>query len=103
MFMGGYIIPSISSFQATSGANKRFHKLVAPSQQQFYRDIVNIFGPEDHNHHSNKSSLWRPATVTKEPKVLQTNEVHPKIDSYHKLRVQKKGKRIAGEADQPEI
>ena len=64
---------------------------------------MNIFGPEDQNHHSNKASLQRHSIVTKQPKVLQMDEVHPKIDSSHKLLVQKKGKRIVGEAEQPEI
>jgi hypothetical protein len=76
---------------------------MAPARQQFCRDTVNIFGPEDQNLHSNKASLQRPATVTKQPKVLQTDEVHPKIDSSHKLPMQKKGKRIVGEAEEPEI
>jgi hypothetical protein len=96
-FPGGYIIPSICSFQPASGANTHFHKLLATTPQQFSRDTVNIFGPEDQNHHSNKASLQRPAKVTKKPKVLPTDEVHPKIDSSHKLPVQKKGKRIVGE------
>ena len=102
-FMGGYIIPSIFSFQPMSGANERFHKVLATTPQKFCRDIVNIFGPEDQNHHSNKASLQRPATVTKQPKVLQMDEVHPKIDSSHKILVEKKGKRIVGEADEPGI
>jgi hypothetical protein len=47
--------------------------------------------------------LQRPTIVTKQPKVLQTDEVHPKIDSSHKLPVKKKGKRIVGEVDDPKI
>jgi hypothetical protein len=64
---------------------------------------MNIFRPEDQNHHSNKASLQRPTTITKQPKVLQKDDVHPKIGSSHKLPMEKKGKRIVGEVDEPEI
>ena len=103
MFPGDYISPSSSSFQVASRENQRFHKLLATPPQQFCRDTVNIFGPEDQNHHSNKASLQWPAIVTKQPKVLQTDEFHPKIDSSHKLPMEKKGKIIVGEADESEI
>jgi ribosome assembly protein YihI (activator of Der GTPase) len=77
---------------------------MAPTRQQFCGDTVNIFGREDQNYHSNKASLQRPTTVTKQPKVLQTEEeVHPKIDSSHKLPVEKKEKKNCREAEEPEI
>jgi hypothetical protein len=43
MFPGDYIVPSSSSFQAASGANQRFDKVLAPTLQQFCRNTVNIF------------------------------------------------------------
>jgi hypothetical protein len=48
-FAEGYIIPSKCSFQASSGANRRSHKLMAPTRQQFCGDTTNIFGCEDQN------------------------------------------------------
>jgi hypothetical protein len=44
-----YIIASNCSFQPSSGANKCSHKPMASTRQQFYGDIVNIFGCEDQN------------------------------------------------------
>ena len=46
-FAQGYIIPSNSSFQTSSGANQHSRKLMSAARQKFYGDIVNIFGCED--------------------------------------------------------
>jgi hypothetical protein len=48
-FVQGYIIPSNSSFQTSSGENQRSRKLMAATRQQFCGDTVNIFGCEDQN------------------------------------------------------
>jgi hypothetical protein len=47
----GYIIPSNSSFQTSSGENKRSRKLMSATQQHFCGDTVNIFGCEDQKFH----------------------------------------------------
>ena len=46
-FAQGYIIPSNSSFQTSSGANQRSRKLTTVAQQQFCGDTINIFRHED--------------------------------------------------------
>jgi hypothetical protein len=48
-FALGCIIPSKSSFQRSSGVNKRPCKLMAATQQQFFCDTMNIFRREDQN------------------------------------------------------
>jgi hypothetical protein len=51
IFSQRYIIPSNSSFQSSSGENKRSCKLMAVGQKQFFGDTMNIFRCQDHNFH----------------------------------------------------
>jgi len=48
-FAQHYIIPSNSSFQTSSGANKCSCKLMAAGRQQFCGDTINILGRQDQN------------------------------------------------------